>query len=103
LSRRTTKENKHEAGRTKKFPETQISKAAPCHEEVRSGEENKGCARDGENGTVNLRFSLLKLVPVAEDSRRRLDIFLREYLRKPNIPLDGKSTKIASMGEQVTS
>jgi hypothetical protein len=36
------KENNHEAGRTKKFPAAQVSKEAPCHEEVRSGAENKG-------------------------------------------------------------
>jgi hypothetical protein len=36
------KENKHEAGRTKKFTEAQESKAAPCYEKVPSGEEIKG-------------------------------------------------------------
>jgi hypothetical protein len=35
------KENKHEAGCTKKFAEAQETKAAPCFEKVRSGEEIK--------------------------------------------------------------
>jgi hypothetical protein len=38
----THKENKHEAGRTKKFTEAQESKAAPYYEKVPSGEEIKG-------------------------------------------------------------
>jgi hypothetical protein len=37
------KENKHEAGRTKKFAQAQEKKEAPCYEEVHSGEEIKGC------------------------------------------------------------
>jgi hypothetical protein len=36
------KENKHEAGRTKKLAEAQEKKEAPCYEEVPSGEEIKG-------------------------------------------------------------
>jgi hypothetical protein len=36
------KENKHEAGRTKKFAQAQKTKEAPCLEKVRSGEEIKG-------------------------------------------------------------
>jgi hypothetical protein len=36
------KENKHEAGRTKKLAEAQETKEAPCYEEVHSGEEIKG-------------------------------------------------------------
>jgi len=36
------KENKHEAGRTKKFAEAQETKEAPCFEKVHSGEEIKG-------------------------------------------------------------
>jgi hypothetical protein len=35
------KENKHEAGRTKKFLQAQETKEAPCYEEVHSGEEIK--------------------------------------------------------------
>ena len=36
------KENKYEAGRTKKFVQAQATKEAPCYEEVPSGEEIKG-------------------------------------------------------------
>jgi hypothetical protein len=36
------KENKHEAGRTKKFAPAQETKEAPCNEEVHGGEEVKG-------------------------------------------------------------
>jgi hypothetical protein len=36
------KENKHEAGRTKKFPQAQETKAATCYEEVHGREEIKG-------------------------------------------------------------
>jgi hypothetical protein len=36
------KENNHEAGRTKKFPEAQESKEAPCYEEVHCGEKIEG-------------------------------------------------------------
>jgi hypothetical protein len=36
------KENKDEAGRTKKLAQAQETKEAPCYEEVRSGEEIKG-------------------------------------------------------------
>jgi hypothetical protein len=36
------KENKHEAGRTKKLASAQETKEAPRYEEVRSGEEIKG-------------------------------------------------------------
>jgi hypothetical protein len=35
------KENKHEAGRTKKLAETQKKYEAPCYEEGHSGEEIK--------------------------------------------------------------
>jgi hypothetical protein len=36
------KENKHEAGRTKKLASAQETKKAPCNEEVHGGEEIKG-------------------------------------------------------------
>ena len=36
------KENKHEAGRTKKFLQAQATKEAPYYEEIPSGEEIKG-------------------------------------------------------------
>jgi hypothetical protein len=36
------KENKHEAGRTKKFAQAQATKEAPGFEKVHSGEEIKG-------------------------------------------------------------
>jgi hypothetical protein len=36
------KENKHEAGCTKKFAEAQETKEAPCFEKVHSGEGIKG-------------------------------------------------------------
>jgi hypothetical protein len=36
------KENKYEAGRTKKLAQTQETKETPCYEEVHSGEEIKG-------------------------------------------------------------
>ena len=36
------KENKHEAGRTKKLAQAQETKEAPCYEEVHGGEEIKG-------------------------------------------------------------
>jgi len=36
------KENKHEAGRTKKLASAQETKEAPCNEEVHGGEEIKG-------------------------------------------------------------
>jgi hypothetical protein len=36
------KENKHEAGRTKKLASAQETKKAPCNEEVYGGEEIKG-------------------------------------------------------------
>ena len=35
------KENKHEAGRTKKLAEAQETKEAPCYEEIHNGEEIK--------------------------------------------------------------
>jgi hypothetical protein len=35
------KENKHEAGRTKKLADAQETKEAPCYEDVHSGEEIK--------------------------------------------------------------
>ena len=38
----------HEAGRTKKLPEAQASKEAPCYEEVHGGEEIK------ERGSVKI-------------------------------------------------
>jgi hypothetical protein len=36
------KENKHEAGRTKKFAQAQETKETPCYEEVHGGQEIKG-------------------------------------------------------------
>jgi aspartyl-tRNA synthetase len=36
------KENKHEAGRAKKFAQAQETKEAPCYEKVCCGEEIKG-------------------------------------------------------------
>jgi hypothetical protein len=36
------KENKHEAGRTKKLASAQETKKAPCNEKVHGGEEIKG-------------------------------------------------------------
>ena len=36
------KENKHEAGRTKKLAQAQETKEAPCYAEVHSGEKIKG-------------------------------------------------------------
>jgi hypothetical protein len=36
------KENKHEAGRTKKLAPAQETKEAPCNEEIHGGEEIKG-------------------------------------------------------------
>src|SRR5215831_4926419 len=36
------KENRHEAGRTKKLASAQETKEAPCNEEVHGGEEIKG-------------------------------------------------------------
>jgi len=41
IRKQSDKENNHEAGRTKKFPEAQESKETPCHEEVHSGEKSK--------------------------------------------------------------
>jgi hypothetical protein len=49
------KENKHEAGRTKKLPEAQESKEAPCYEEVHSGEEiNRGESVKSKTGVQQL-------------------------------------------------
>jgi hypothetical protein len=46
------KENKHEAGRAKKYAEAQVSKEAPCYEEVHSGEEIKGVIGAGDSGAA---------------------------------------------------
>jgi len=42
------KENKHEAGRSKKFPQAQEAKEAPCYEKVRGGEKIK----EGGSGKI---------------------------------------------------
>ena len=47
------KENKHEAGCTKKFAQAQETKEAPCYEEVRGGEEIKG------GGSVTIEINML--------------------------------------------
>jgi hypothetical protein len=46
------KEKKHEAGRAKKYAEAQVSKEAPCYEEVHSGEEIKGVIGAGDSGAA---------------------------------------------------
>jgi hypothetical protein len=46
------KENKHEAGRTKKLAPAQETKEAPCYEEVYSGKEIKG------GGSVKISISV---------------------------------------------
>jgi hypothetical protein len=53
------KENKHEAGCTKKFAQAQETKEAPCFKKVRSREEIKGGSRvkieDWEGIVADLR------------------------------------------------
>ena len=44
---RAHKENKHERGRTKNLPEAQLTKEAPCYEEVCSGKETDSPRKAG--------------------------------------------------------
>ena len=67
------KENKHEAGRSKKFVQAQETKKAPCYEEVHSGEEIKG------GGSVKIEEGKACLLTVPDHGEIKSILTLRRF------------------------